>query len=465
MACHVRRETLARFALCSAPSRLIQPLLPLHNAHLSRSRVKLPPMRPIPLLLVALLPVAARAQSLPQPATSQATLGTPDPAPMLDSPIPSESPIIIGEPVRHQDAPLSSRPTSRVKRGSAAGISVSGLRDAAALDKINRALSPELRAPFRTVIGSYQYTFRREELGAVLALRPMLQGARRGEEMPLQLRVNRAKLEAALRELDGQVRGDFGDVGLDVPTSADKIEAALEASPPKAREALAIIRVQPASNSQTSGDRPDTAPQPGQTKLGKGAFPYLLASFSTKYDASLKGRTVNLRMAADHINGTVVPSGGVFSTNTAIGPRNAASGWREAKMFVSGRVVAGTGAGICQAASTLYNCALLGNFPILERHAHSMRVSYVPPSRDAALMWHQKDFKFRNTSGAPIRIETFVAGGKFNARVWGERPRTAPKVELVSLVTSREGGTHSTAFKLVGGQKVRLSSDFYRPHP
>jgi len=443
---------------------LLRPLRQ-RSGHLSQMRVKLLPMRFSSLLLLALLCPVASAQVLPQPASSSTKANVSDPSPMLDAPISSESPIIIGEPVRHQDAPTSARIPTRSGRGSAAGVSIRGLRDAAALDKMNRELSPELQVPFRTVIGSYQYTFRREELGASLALRPMLRAARRGENAPLQLRVDRAKLEAALRELDGQVREDFGSVALNIPASADAVETALEQSPPLKRENLVTMRITQAAPTPTPQATPDTAEQPGQIKLGKGKFPFLLASFSTKYDASLRGRTVNLRMAADHINGTVVRAGGVFSTNTAIGPRNAQSGWREAKMFVSGRVVAGTGAGICQAASTLYNCALLGNFPIVERHAHSMRVSYVPPSRDACLMWHQKDFKFRNMTGAPILVETFVAGGKFNTRVWGQRARTSPKVELVSLVTSREGGTHSTAFKLVGGQKVRLSSDFYRPHP
>ncbi len=406
--------------------------------------------RILPLCLITTLPAFAHAQVLPSPAND-------DPS---EAPASNDSPLVIGEPVRHQSTP--SKPPVKVApkavaSGTVAGVSVARLSDAAALQTLRRALAPQLQAPFRTVIGSYQYTFRREELGAQLSLRPLLERARRGENVALQMSVDRAKLTTALRELDSQVRDDFGTVGLNIEASAAKIEVALQSSPPKERETLVTTSVREAA--------PKEEPQVESPQKGKGAFPFLLASFSTKYDASLKGRTVNLRMAANHINGTVVAPGKVFSTNAAIGPRNAASGWREAKMFVSGRVVAGTGAGICQAASTLYNCALLGNFPIIERHAHSMRVTYVPPSRDAALMWNQKDFKFRNTTGAPIKIETFVSGGQFHSRVWGQKARTSPKIELVTLVTSRQNGTRSQAFKVVGGQKVKLSSDYYRPHP
>src|SRR5207237_821999 len=152
-------------------------------------------------------------------------------------------------------------------------------------------------------------------------------------------------------------------------------------------------------------------------------FRYLLASYSTHYDASLRGRTHNLHIAASNVNGTIVPAGKVFSTNRAIGPRNAADGWREAKMFVDGQVVSGVGAGICPCASPLYNAALLADLPIVERHPHMFRVTYVPASRDATIYWGGKDFRFRNNTGGPIYVQTFLADGRFHARLYGTEPR------------------------------------------
>ena len=72
-------------------------------------------------------------------------------------------------------------------------------------------------------------------------------------------------------------------------------------------------------------------------------FKYLLAEYSTPYNAGQRSRTVNLKMSAKLVNGEIVQPGQVFSTNLAIGPRNAANGWKEAKMFVSGQVVDGVG--------------------------------------------------------------------------------------------------------------------------
>lgn len=419
----------------------------------------------------------ARAQNLPAPAPVPAPLKIkPAPeaeAPLLDNPQTSDEPIIIGEPVRKQSGIVPPQPDDAAQpqlaprpRANVAGVSIVGLSDSAAVAKLRAALTPALKAPVRLVIGGYQYTFLRAELGASLPVWPLMRQARaQNGRVALRLQIDQPKLIAALQELDDQVRADFEKTALNVGGSATRIKLALESAPlPSAvtlltRE-LKASEAAPPNEVETPKSGEITAP-----KAGSGEFPYLLARFSTHYDASLRGRTSNLKMAAKLIDGTVVLPGKTFSTNNAIGPRNAAAGWREAKMFVSGKVVSGTGAGICQAASTLYNAALLGNFPIIERHAHSMRVMYVPPSRDAALMWGSKDFKFRNTSSGAIQVNTSVSGGQFHVKVWGQTPGNQEPVRIVSRVLSRAGGTKSEAFKIIGDQKIRLSRDAYKPHP
>ncbi len=430
-----------------------------------------------PLFLLYSLPLlfssAVRAQNLPAPAPAPTRTKT---APEIEPPLlenpPSDEPLIIGEPVRKQGkiaapnaAPAKPKIASRSKV-SVAGVALSGLSDAAAVAKLRAALSPALKEPVRLVIGGYQYTFLREELGASLPIWPLMRQARaQNGDIPLRLQIDEKKLVAALQELDAQVRADFEKTGLNVGGSATRVKLALESAPIPGAVTLMTTALQtPDLPAKTAEETPK--PEETAEKLAPpGQFPYLLARFSTRYDASLRGRTSNLKMAAKNIDGTVVLPGKTFSTNLAIGPRNAAAGWREAKMFVSGRVVSGTGAGICQAASTLYNAALLGNFPIVERHAHSMRVMYVPPSRDAALMWGSKDFKFRNTSGGAVKVQTSVSGGQFHVKMWGQKASEKAPVRIVTRVLSRAGGTRSEAYKIVGDQKIRLSRDSYKPHP
>ena len=365
----------------------------------------------------------------------------------------TDSPLIIGEPVRRQMTPL---PAAAAAARTAAGVNISGLSDRAALAKLKIALAPKLGAPMRLVVGAYQYTYKRDELGASIDYDGMLKLARKTGAAPLLLNASKPRIVAALRVLDAQVKQDFENTALNVGGSAARVESALEGEVASHAELLTIPF-------KSAPDPVVETPAPG--KVGQGQFPYLLAEFSTPYNAGLRGRTTNLKMAAHNINGTIVAPGAVFSTNRAIGPRNASAGWREAKMFVSGQVVSGTGSGICQAASTLYNAALLADVPIVERHAHSMRVTYVPPSQDAALMWGSKDFKFRNTLGTAIRVETYVSGSKFHARLWGQKAKAGGAVKVTSRVLSRSKGMKSEAYKIVGGKQIRLSRDTYLPHP
>lgn len=422
------------------------------------------------LALPLLVSSVASAQMLPAPApqpVKPAPKATPAPDPfVLEDPAPYEAPIVIGEPVRHQSGVATPKPAAKpapVSKASVAGVSIVGLTDGNAVAKMRTALAPKLKEPVRLVIGDYQYTFLREELGASLPLWPMMRQARKiNGDAPLRLQVDEAKLIAALKDLDLQVREDFENTTLNVGASAARIKLGLEATP--IASAVTLVSMPLPKPEKPVEKAPEVEPVKSSNSPSD-KFPYLVASFSTRYDAGLRGRTVNLKMAAKNINGTVVGPGNVFSTNAAIGPRNAAAGWREAKMFVSGQVVSGTGAGICQAASTLYNAALLADLPIVERHAHSMRVMYVPPSRDAALMWGSKDFKFRNTSGGSLYVQTWVAGSKFHVKLWGSKPRSGEPIRIESQVLSREGGTRSVAYKIVGDKKIRLSRDSYKPHP
>lgn len=133
--------------------------------------------------------------------------------------------------------------------------------------------------------------------------------------------------------------------------------------------------------------------------------------FITEYDESLKNRTINLEIAAETVNNTILLPGEVFSFNEIIGKPTRAKGYRSAKVFIKGREVSGIGGGICQLSSALYNAADLAGLEIIERHAHSKEVFYVPEGRDAATAYGGIDFKFRNTFEYPIQIVAEAANG------------------------------------------------------
>lgn len=152
-----------------------------------------------------------------------------------------------------------------------------------------------------------------------------------------------------------------------------------------------------------------------------------LGSFSTSFDSGNISRTKNVTNAARLINGSIVNPGETFSVHDTISPLTEKNGYYEAASYSNGQVVDSVGGGVCQVSTTLYNAILYSELEIVERSPHSMLVSYVKPSMDAAIAGDYKDFKFKNNTDVPIYIEGGVTGGTVYFRVYGEETRSSSR--------------------------------------
>ena len=178
-----------------------------------------------------------------------------------------------------------------------------------------------------------------------------------------------------------------------------------------------------------------TIPEVTTNDIGMEAFPDLLGEFSTKYYASNKDRTHNLVLASNKINGTVIMPGETFSYNKIVGERTIAAGYREAAIYVDGKVEDGLGGGICQISSTLYNAVLYANLEIVSRSNHMFTTSYVKAGLDATVAYGSIDFKFKNNKNYPIKIVSSVNGGIANMKVYGLREGNEYEVILDTVTT------------------------------
>ncbi len=143
-----------------------------------------------------------------------------------------------------------------------------------------------------------------------------------------------------------------------------------------------------------------------------------LATYTAAHESD-NDRDVNLRLACEAINGKVLMPGQVFSYNEALGQRTAAKGYRPGKSYSGNETVETIGGGICQVSSALYYCALLSDLEILVRESHGFAPSYVPLGMDATVSWGSLDFRFRNNTQHPIRIEASAIGGKTTVTLIG----------------------------------------------
>ena len=120
-------------------------------------------------------------------------------------------------------------------------------------------------------------------------------------------------------------------------------------------------------------------------RLAEVLFSDTLASTSTSLNAGNRDRTNNVRLACEHINGTILNPGDEFSYNGVVGERTAARGFKAAGAYANGKVVDEVGGGVCQPSSTLYMAVLRADLEVTERHNHSFTVAYTPLGEDATV--------------------------------------------------------------------------------
>lgn len=142
---------------------------------------------------------------------------------------------------------------------------------------------------------------------------------------------------------------------------------------------------------------------------------------STTRIAGTSNRLRNITIAAMAINGIELKPGEIFSFNDTVGKRTADKGYTEAAAYVSGLTVLEIGGGICQVSSTIYDCVLHADLEVVERRNHVFTVAYLPLGNDATVNWGTIDFRFRNNTDYPIRIDTEVDGRDLTITFYGTK--------------------------------------------
>lgn len=151
-------------------------------------------------------------------------------------------------------------------------------------------------------------------------------------------------------------------------------------------------------------------------------FPVALGSFTTTLHGSLAARTVNVRLAAEALDGLVLEPGDVLSFNRTVGPRTAARGYQPAPVILHETRQVQTGGGVCQVASTIFVAGLLSGLDVSERWRHSNPVDYIALGEDATIAWGAKDLKLRNETGQRLRLRVAIVGAALSARFEGAEP-------------------------------------------
>ncbi len=206
---------------------------------------------------------------------------------------------------------------------------------------------------------------------------------------------------------------------------------------------------------------------------------YTLGTYNAISQSTDAARVSNMAIAAHDLDGTQIAPGQTISLNELLGDTGADRRYSEAPAYDGEGTVAERGGGVCQVSSAVYVAALQAGLSIVERHAHSVAVDYVPVGLDATLSFGAYDLQIRNAYEQPVVLRVQSDGQTVAASVLCADPQDSREVErkATSEVTSRYkgyagGSTRAdyydvTAYLVTyrGGQKEgkeEISSDTYQ---
>ncbi len=191
----------------------------------------------------------------------------------------------------------------------------------------------------------------------------------------------------------------------------------------------------------------------------------VLGTATTDYSASSADRRQNVENGTSMINGTLLMPGETFSVTSAVTPFTAENGYALAPSYEAGSVVDSYGGGICQVSTTLYNAVLKAELEVDQRSNHTMTVSYVDPSKDAAIAEGTMDFVFTNTSEYPIYIAGSAYYGSLTFTIYGVETRPANRtIKFVSETLSTTDAATNLTLVAKTDQNVGYLYQSQTPH-
>jgi vancomycin resistance protein YoaR len=158
----------------------------------------------------------------------------------------------------------------------------------------------------------------------------------------------------------------------------------------------------------------------------------LIEESTTPFIGAIPEKAHNIQLAAERLDGVVVPPGATFSFNKEVGPTTLEAGFQWGfGLTTEGQggvhTVPSVAGGICQVATTLFQSVFWAGYPVEERYSHAYWIpAYasrgvvgldVTVDPDANL-----DFKWTNATSDYVLIQSGVQGDTVEFALYGKRP-------------------------------------------
>ncbi|HEX8966334.1 MAG TPA: VanW family protein [Chloroflexota bacterium] len=304
---------------------------------------------------------------------------------------------------------------------------------AAAHAQLQGMLDPR---PVQVSAAEYTRTLNHDDMLKLVELNPPLAGA------PASVSLNADALQAVLDDaaravdrpaVDARFSWDGAHLSVLRPSQSGR-----GLDQPAAHDALTtqLLAAARAVDLPLTTVAPRVASDDGGAGLG---IHELIESSTTSFAGSVPEKAHNIRLAAERLNGVVVPPGGTFSFNAEVGPTTLEAGFQWGFGLTTGsnggaHTVPSVAGGICQVATTLFQPVFWAGYQLEERYWH---LYWIPAytSRDVVGLDATVDedagldFKWINPTSDYVLIQASTDAQHVTFSLYGKKPGWSVKVE------------------------------------
>ncbi len=175
---------------------------------------------------------------------------------------------------------------------------------------------------------------------------------------------------------------------------------------------------------------------------------------STSFAGSVPEKVWNIQLAAQKLNGVVVPPGGTFSFNKEIGPTTLEAGFKWGFGITTGdggiHTVPSVAGGICQVATTLFQPVFWSGYQLEERYWH---LYWIPAYTSRGVVGldvtvdadSNLDFKWINPTNNYILIQASADDSNIYFGLYGKKPDWTVKVDDAVISNRTPADPHPSA--------------------
>lgn len=192
-----------------------------------------------------------------------------------------------------------------------------------------------------------------------------------------------------------------------------------------------LLAVLPKADGRTvEGTLTTAKPKVTEDAVAKLGVKEKVSTFTTKFTGGLSSpRSQNIVLASKETKGAFVLPGKTFSLNTHTGERSYAQGYKDAPTIVDGKLVPGSGGGVSQFVTTLFNATYYAGLEDVEHKPHSYYFSRYPAVIESTIYPPALDFRFRNNTPYGVLIDTSYTSSTITVSIWSTKVYDSVKTE------------------------------------